>query len=161
MQTHLLFAALIFALALASAGCSDSDAPQRQRSIAAPIAGVAPAATDGPALKPQPIPAAPKVAARGYFLMDFTSGQVLASVNEHERLEPASLTKLMTAYAVFHSLKSGRISLADEVHVSPYARDQDGSRMFIEAKSRVSVENLIQGMIVQSGNDATVALAEH
>lgn len=162
MQTRPLFTALTFALALTSAGCSDSDTPQRQRSIAAPIAGVAPPpAADGPALKPQPIPAAPKVAARGYFLMDFTSGQVLTAMNENERLEPASLTKLMTAYAVFHSLKSGRISLADEVHISPYAREQDGSRMFVEVNSRVSVESLIQGMIVQSGNDATVALAEH
>jgi D-alanyl-D-alanine carboxypeptidase (penicillin-binding protein 5/6) len=67
----------------------------------------------------------------------------------------------MTAYAVFHALKDGRIRLDDQVRISPYARDQDGSRMFVEVGTFVTVENLIQGMIVQSGNDATVALAEH
>ena len=109
----------------------------------------------------RPIPAPPQVQARGYFLMDYVSGQVLAAINENERLEPASLTKLMTAYAVFHALKDGRIKLDDQVRISPHARDQDGSRMFVEVGTQVSVENLIQGMIVQSGNDATVALAEH
>ncbi len=154
---------LLLVCALALTACSDSDptAPQATRSVAAPVGGVAPAATTAPALKPPPIPAAPKVAARGYFLMDFTSGQVLAAINEDQRLEPASLTKLMSAYAVFHALKDGRIKLDDQVRVSAHARDQDGSRMFIEVGTSVSVENLIQGMIVQSGNDATVALAEH
>ncbi|AMN46722.1 D-alanyl-D-alanine carboxypeptidase (penicillin-binding protein 5/6) [Steroidobacter denitrificans] len=113
------------------------------------------------AVKPPPIPAAPQINARGYILMDFVSGQVLAATNENERLEPASLTKLMSAYAVFHALKDGRIKLDDPVRISTYARAQEGSRMFVEAGSLVSVEDLIQGMIVQSGNDATVALAEH
>jgi D-alanyl-D-alanine carboxypeptidase (penicillin-binding protein 5/6) len=76
-------------------------------------------------------------------------------------MEPASLTKLMSAYAIFHALKDGRIKLTDEVRISPHARDQDGSRMFVEVGTMVTVENLIQGLIVQSGNDATVALAEH
>ena len=93
--------------------------------------------------------------------MDFTTGQVLAEQNADERLEPASLTKLMSAYAVFHALKDGRIKIDDMVTISPHARDQDGSRMFVNVGTQVSVENLIQGMIVQSGNDATVALAEH
>jgi penicillin-binding protein 6. Serine peptidase. MEROPS family S11 len=101
------------------------------------------------------------VPARGYYLIDYQTNQVLAAHNENERLEPASLTKLMTAYAVFHALKDGRIKLDDMVRISAYARSQEGSRMFVEAGSLVSVENLIQGMIVQSGNDATVALAEH
>ena len=153
---------LLAACALALTACSDSTPPQTTRSLAAPVGGVAPpAATTAPALKPPPIPAAPQVKARGYFLMDFTSGQTLAAINENERLEPASLTKLMSAYAVFHALKDGRIKLDDQVRVSAHARDQDGSRMFIEVGTVVSVENLIQGMIVQSGNDATVALAEH
>ena len=154
---------LLAACALALVACSDSDStqPQGTRSVAAPVAGVAPAATTAPALKPPPIPAAPQVNARGYYLMDFTSGQVLAEMNADQRLEPASLTKLMSAYAIFHALKDGRIKLTDEVRISPHARDQDGSRMFVEVGTLVSVENLIQGLIVQSGNDATVALAEH
>jgi len=158
---------LLAACALTLVACSDSDstasqgAQQTTRSIAAPVGGVAPAATTVPALKPLPIPAPPKVSARGYYLLDFTSGQVLAETNANERLEPASLTKLMSAYAVFHALKDGRIKLDDQVRISAHARDQDGSRMFVDVGTMVSVENLIQGMIVQSGNDATVALAEH
>ncbi|HKR34772.1 MAG TPA: D-alanyl-D-alanine carboxypeptidase family protein [Steroidobacteraceae bacterium] len=153
---------LLAAFALALTACSDSTStPQVTRSVAAPVGGVAPAATTAPALKPPPIPAAPQVKARGYYLMDFTSGQVLAEVNADQRLEPASLTKLMSAYAIFHALKDGRIKLTDEVRISKHARDQDGSRMFVEVGTSVTVENLIQGLIVQSGNDATVALAEH
>src|SRR4029450_5953606 len=125
----------------------------------APVAGVAPAAPGAPALKPPPIPAAPQVNARGYYLLDFTSGQVLAQTNADQRLEPASLTKLMSAYAIFHALKDGRIKMDDQVRISAHARDQDGSGMFIGVGTTVSVENLVQGMIVQSGNDATVALA--
>ena len=131
-----------------------------ERTVAAPLSEFT-AATNASGIKPPPIPAPPKVQARGYILLDFASNQRLAASNENERLEPASLTKLMTAYAVFHALKDGRIKLDDQVRVSAYARDQDGSRMFIDVGTQVSVENLIQGMIVQSGNDATVALAEH
>lgn len=153
---------LLAACVLALTSCSDSSTPQVTRSVAAPVGGVAPApATTAPALKPPPIPAAPKVNARGYYLMDFTSGQMIAEMNADQRLEPASLTKLMSAYAIFHALKDGRIKLTDEVRISAHARDQDGSRMFVDVGSLVSVENLIQGLIVQSGNDATVALAEH
>jgi D-alanyl-D-alanine carboxypeptidase (penicillin-binding protein 5/6) len=153
---------LLAAFTLVLTACSDSTStPQGTRSVAAPVGGVAPAATTAPALKPPPIPAAPQIKARGYYLMDFTSGQVLAEVNADQRLEPASLTKLMSAYAIFHALKDGRIKLTDEVRISKHARDQDGSRMFVEVGTSVTVENLIQGLIVQSGNDATVALAEH
>jgi D-alanyl-D-alanine carboxypeptidase (penicillin-binding protein 5/6) len=154
------FTPTLIALAFTTliAGCSDAPSPAAARSVAAPLGA---SETSAPGLKPPPVPAAPQVQARGYFLMDFVSGQVLAATNENERLEPASLTKLMTAYAVFHALKDGRIKLDDQVRISPYARDQDGSRMFVEVGTQVSVENLIQGMIVQSGNDATVALAEH
>jgi D-alanyl-D-alanine carboxypeptidase (penicillin-binding protein 5/6) len=154
---------LLAACALALAACSDSEPTQLQgtRSVAAPVGGVAPPASTAPALKPPPIPGAPQVNARGYYLMDLTTGQVLAEMNADQRLEPASLTKLMSAYAIFHALKDGRIKLTDEVRISPHARDQDGSRMFVEVNTFVSVENLLQGLIVQSGNDATVALAEH
>jgi serine-type D-Ala-D-Ala carboxypeptidase (penicillin-binding protein 5/6) len=155
-----LSACAVALCALGLIACSDST-PHGTRSVAAPVAGVAPPASTAPSLKPPPIPAPPQVNARGYFLMDFTSGQVLAEVNADQRLEPASLTKLMSAYAIFHALKDGRIKLTDQVRISAHARDQDGSRMFIEVGTTVSVENLIQGVIVQSGNDATVALAEH
>ncbi len=148
-------------LALSLVACSDSDTPApAERTIAAPLPDIATTA-DATGVKPPPIPAPPQVQARGYILLDYTSGQPLAASNENERLEPASLTKLMSAYAVFHALKDGRIKMTDMVTISPHARAQDGSRMFVDVGTQVSVENLIQGMIVQSGNDATVALAEH
>lgn len=92
--------------------------------------------------------------------MDANSGQILASSHPDERTEPASLTKLMTAYVVFHALKDGVIHLDDPVTISVKAWKMGGSRTFAKVGSQVSVENLIQGMVVQSGNDATVALAE-
>src|SRR5262249_15228751 len=88
-------------------------------------------------------------------------GQVLAGDHADDRMEPASITKLMSAYVVFKALEEKRIHLDDMVTISAHARAQEGSRMFVEVGTRVSVENLIQGEIVQSGNDATVALAEH
>ena len=106
------------------------------------------------------MPQAPEVAAKAYLLMDVTSGQVLASLNPDQAVEPASLTKLMTAYIVFDALKAGRISLTQTFGVSERAWKMPGSRMFIDPKMQVPVEDLIKGMIVQSGNDATMALAE-
>lgn len=106
-------------------------------------------------------PPPPDISARGYLLMDADSGRVLASKNEDESLEPASITKLMTAYAVFRALRSGQISLDDTVRVSEKAWRTPGSRMFIEVGTQVAVKDLLPGMIVQSGNDASVALAEH
>jgi D-alanyl-D-alanine carboxypeptidase (penicillin-binding protein 5/6) len=161
--SHLISLAAPLTLALSLVACSDSEpeaAATPERTVAAPLPDVA-ALTNASGTKPPPIPAPPQVQARGYILLDYTSNQTLAATNENERLEPASLTKLMSAYAVFHALKDGRIKLEDLVTISPHARDQDGSRMFVDVGTQVSVENLIQGMIVQSGNDATVALAEH
>ena len=109
---------------------------------------------------PSLIPSPPRLAASGYILMDYQSGQVLAESKAAERMEPASLTKMMTAYTVFHELKAGHISLDDMVRVSEKAWRMPGSRMFIEVGSQVSVEELLKGMIIQSGNDASVALAE-
>jgi D-alanyl-D-alanine carboxypeptidase (penicillin-binding protein 5/6) len=106
------------------------------------------------------MPAPPPVAAKAYLLLDVPSGQVLQSLGADERLEPASLTKLMTAYVVFGALREQRISLTQNVPVSERAWKAEGSRMFIEPRKPVSVEELIQGMIIQSGNDACVALAE-
>jgi D-alanyl-D-alanine carboxypeptidase (penicillin-binding protein 5/6) len=108
-----------------------------------------------------PIPQPPIIGAKSYLLIDGATGAELASLNADERLAPASLTKLMTAYAVFRSLGEGQIKLDDDVLVSEKAWRTEGSRMFIEVGSRVSVEKLLLGMIVQSGNDASVALAEH
>ncbi len=109
----------------------------------------------------QPVPSSPEVGARGYVLLDHNSGRILAARNENERLDPASITKLMTAYAVFRALQSGQISLDDSVMISEKAWRTAGSRMFIEVGTRVTVDALLQGMIVQSGNDASVALAEY
>ena len=105
---------------------------------------------------PQP----PAVAARAWLLMDTASGQVIAAANPDERLEPASLTKLMTAYLVFAALRNKSIALDQTVQVSERAWRAAGSRMFIEPRKPVTVEELIQGMVVQSGNDACIALAE-
>lgn len=108
-----------------------------------------------------PVPAPPAAAARGYILVDFNSGEVLAEKDADVPMDPASITKLMTAYAVFSELRKGHMALDDMVTVSERAWRTGGSRMFIEVGTRVSVEDLIRGMIIQSGNDASVALAEH
>jgi len=102
----------------------------------------------------------PAVAARAWLTLDVTSDQTIAAQAPDTRVEPASLTKLMTAYLVFDALKQGRISLQDTVRVSEQAWKTEGSRMFINVNTRVAVQDLLYGMIVQSGNDATVALAE-
>jgi serine-type D-Ala-D-Ala carboxypeptidase (penicillin-binding protein 5/6) len=105
-----------------------------------------------------PIP--PEIEARAYLLIDTTSNQILAAKNADQAVEPASLTKLMTAYLVFDALKTKKISLDQTLPVSVRAWKMEGSRMFIDPKMMVRVEDLIKGMIVQSGNDATIALAE-
>ena len=107
------------------------------------------------------IPSPPRLAASGHVLLDFHSGQVISETNASEQMEPASLTKMMTAYAVFHELKAGNIQLQDKVRVSEKAWRMTGSRMFIEVNTFVTVEELLKGLIIQSGNDASVALAEH
>ena len=106
------------------------------------------------------VPQPPEVAARSYLLMDVTANQILASKDIDAPLEPASLTKLMTAYLVFDALRSKKIDLKQTFPVSERAWKMPGSRMFIDPKMQVPVEDLIKGMIVQSGNDATMALAE-
>lgn len=107
------------------------------------------------------MPQPPIIGAKSYLLIDGDTGAELASLKPDERLAPASLTKIMTAYAVFRALGEGQISLDDEVTVSEKAWRTQGSRMFIEVGTKVTVEELLLGMIVQSGNDASVALAEH
>jgi serine-type D-Ala-D-Ala carboxypeptidase (penicillin-binding protein 5/6) len=108
-----------------------------------------------------PLPSPPEVAASSYQLIDFHSGRVLAERDADKRVEPASLTKILTAYTVFRELKQGNISLDDTVLISEKAWRTPGSRMFVEVGKRVKISDLIKGMIIQSGNDACVALAEH
>ena len=109
----------------------------------------------------RPVPAPPIIGATSYLMIDAKSGHELASLKPDLPIPPASLTKLMTTYVVFHAIEDGRISLEDEVTVSEKAWRMQGSRMFIEVGNRVSVKDLLLGVIVQSGNDASVALAEH
>ena len=103
---------------------------------------------------------APEIAARSYLLLDVTANQILAAKDIDSPVEPASLTKLMTEYLVFDALKSKKIDLKQTFGVSERAWKMPGSRMFIDPKMQVPVEDLIKGMVVQSGNDATMALAE-
>ena len=106
------------------------------------------------------VPQPPEVDAKAHFLIDMHSGRVLSADGADERVEPASLTKMMTSYVVFSEMARGKFELADQVLVSEKAWRMKGSRMFIEVGTRVSVEALLMGLIVQSGNDAAVALAE-
>ena len=105
-------------------------------------------------------PPAPRIAGRAWIVGDLTSGQVLVAENADERMEPASLTKLMTAYVVFAALRDRRLALDQQVPVSTHAWRAPGSRMFIDPHKPVTVDELIKGMEVQSGNDACIALAE-
>ncbi|MFQ5981853.1 MAG: D-alanyl-D-alanine carboxypeptidase family protein, partial [Woeseiaceae bacterium] len=113
------------------------------------------------AVEMRPIPAPPIVGAKSYHVVDGNTGHELASLKPDTRLAPASLTKLMTAYAIFKALEENQIAHDDQVTVSEKAWRTPGSRMFIEVGTRVTVQQLLLGMIVQSGNDASVALAEH
>ncbi len=108
-----------------------------------------------------PIPAAPKVAAKNYILVDANSGRVLAEKEADIQVEPASITKLMTSYVIYNELDAGRLSMDDMVTISEKAWRMGGSRMYVEVDKQVSVHDLMKGLIIQSGNDATVALAEH
>lgn len=112
------------------------------------------------ALAQAQVPVPPEIAARSYLLLDVTANQILAAKDVDSPVEPASLTKLMTAYLVFDALKSHKLDLKQTLPVSERAWKMPGSRMFIDPKMQVSVEDLVKGMIVQSGNDATMALAE-
>ena len=108
-----------------------------------------------------PIPAPPSLNASSYILADADSNRIIAEKDADTPVEPASITKIMSGFLVFQSLAEGLISLEDKVLISARAGHTGGSKMFIETSSLVSVEDLIKGMIIQSGNDATIALAEH
>lgn len=120
------------------------------------LAATAPAQT-----QPIPVPSPPQLGAESYILMDFHSGRMLVDESSDLRRDPASLTKIMTAFVTFSELRAGNLAMDDTVRISERAWRTGGSRMFVEVGSDVTVENLLRGMIIQSGNDASVALAEH
>ena len=113
------------------------------------------------AAEPRPLPAPPIIGATSYLAIDGRTGYEVAAFEPDKAVAPASLTKLMAAYVVFKSLEANQVQLSDEVTVSEKAWRAEGSRMFIEVGKRVAVQDLLLGMIVQSGNDASIALAEH
>jgi len=129
--------------------------------LAAPAPAPVPAPTPAAAAaSAAPIPLPPAVDARSYALIDYQSGRVLAQSHLDDRAEPASLTKLMTAYVVFKALAENRLKLTDMVTISEHAWRAEGSRTFVQVGTQIPADILIKGMIVQSGNDATIALAE-
>ncbi|MEO7207908.1 MAG: D-alanyl-D-alanine carboxypeptidase family protein [Steroidobacteraceae bacterium] len=150
--------------AVFSATCWAAKPHHKHVAAAARAASAAPSAStpavSAPVVAGMAIPGPPQVDARADILADYQTGKVLAASNATDRMEPASLTKLMTAYIVFHELSVGKLKLQDMVTVSEHAWRSEGSRTFIELGKPVSVNDLILGMIVQSGNDATIALAE-
>ena len=126
------------------------------------IAAFALSSADAQTARPTPgLPQPPALEVSSFVLMEQSTGAVLASREPDLRVEPASITKIMSAYVVFESMRAGEIRLSEEAVVSENAWRMQGSRTFLDLNSRVSVENLLLGMIVQSGNDASVALAEH
>jgi len=139
--------AACLALALTLSGAAAQQAP-----LVAPVTSV-------PVHTFSSIPA-PELNATAWFSLDVTSGQIIAAHKGETRIEPASLTKLMTAWLVFEALENGSLTLEQTVRISEVAWKTEGSRMFVKPNTQVSVHDLLQGMIVQSGNDATVALAE-
>lgn len=157
LKPALLAAAFAATFGLALSGCGSGD---KDADAAATDAAVAGAPAAAAATTPTAVPPPPQLQARSFIVIDHDSGRVLAALEPDSKQEPASLTKLMTAYGVFKALKEGRLQLTDMVTISERAWRQEGSRMFVEVGKQVSVNDLLQGMIVQSGNDATVALAE-
>jgi D-alanyl-D-alanine carboxypeptidase (penicillin-binding protein 5/6) len=155
----LLLTSALLALQPLSGSALVLAAPHKHKA-AAPAATPAPAAATPAPAASNGLPTAPDVDATAYILMDFASGKVLAERDADKRVEPASLTKLMTCYAVFHALRAGSLKLTDMVTISEHAWRAEGSRTFVQVGSQVPAETLIKGMIVQSGNDATIALAE-
>lgn len=114
-----------------------------------------------PAPMELPLPSAPTLAAKSYVLMDFNSGQFLVENNPDMRVEPASITKLMSAYIIYGAIKRGDLTLETPINISEKAWRMEGSKMFVRVGTQVKVDDLLNGMIIQSGNDATIALAEH
>jgi D-alanyl-D-alanine carboxypeptidase (penicillin-binding protein 5/6) len=163
MKSRALVLALAVSLLQALGGGAAALAATHKQKATTPPATTpapAPAATPATVAPGSSIPNPPDVDATAYVLIDYASGKVLAERDADKRVEPASLTKLMTCYAVFHALKAGTLKLDEPVTISEHAWRAEGSRTFVQVGSQVPAETLIKGMIVQSGNDATIALAE-
>ena len=171
---YLIASALVFFCAAApSPAHAQTPAPTAEAPAAAPAAPALP--TPQPVAKPAlpvpgagagPTPPPPTIAAKSWVLMDFASGQVLAESNKDARVAPASITKVMTSYVVSAELARGKIHLDDQVFISEHAwrsggAGTDGSTSFLQLNSKVALKDLLYGMIIQSGNDAAIALAEH
>lgn len=162
----LLLSATLTAEEASSVATPSSAKPTEKTPTTAATPGVQPASTppvvSGTApVQPIENKVIPTIDASAYLLQDFYSGSILLEKNIDNRVQPASLTKLMTAYVVFTHLESGKIKLSDQVKISDKAWRMGGSRMYLETNTLVSVESLIKGMVIQSGNDASVALAEY
>jgi serine-type D-Ala-D-Ala carboxypeptidase (penicillin-binding protein 5/6) len=156
-----LLACLLTCLSTLPWAAGEPARPAPPPASAAPAVAVAVAAPPATAQGESPIPAPPQLEAKGYLLIDFNTGATLAQTNADERLEPASLTKIMTGYTIYRALAAGRVHLTDQVSISENAWRTGGSKMFVEVGKQVGMEDLLRGMIIQSGNDASVALAEH
>lgn len=148
----LRFASLVLAATLSTAPVHA--APTTASAIQPTPVPLAPAAA-------MPLPSPPSIAAKAHLLMDYHSGRILAESNIDMRVEPASITKLMTAYIIYGAMKRGDLSPETMVNISEKAWRMQGSKMFVRVGTQVRVDDLLKGMIVQSGNDATIALAEH
>src|SRR6185437_9335191 len=157
MRSSTLCCALLVAAAAFSA---PAVAQKPAAKPAAPAASPAPATSSAPAVTPAGGPVAPSIAAASWVLVDTLSGQTLGASNPDERRDPASITKLMTAYVAFGALRAKTITPSQMVQVSQHAWKAEGSRMFIEPRKAVSVDELLHGVIIQSGNDASIAIAE-
>jgi serine-type D-Ala-D-Ala carboxypeptidase (penicillin-binding protein 5/6) len=163
---HRLLVLAAFVIAASSALAQDA-VPVPQSQLPAPVASAPnvpvpvsqlPATAANAAM---PLPPQPSLPVKSYVLMDYDTGQVLAEQDADKRVEPASITKIMAAFVVFEELKAGRLKLTDLVTISEKAWRMEGSRMFAKVGDQIPVEQLMLGMIVTSGNDSTVALAEH
>ena len=151
-QTTALWSAIVLASALFVTLLDPVSAQQPQPNQPQP---------NQPAAAAQIVPRAPEIAASSYILMDARTGKVIAEQNADVQLPPASLTKIMTAYIAEVEIDNGNMSLDDEVHISEKAWRTQGSKMFVDLDSKVRVEDILRGIIIQSGNDASVAMAEH
>lgn len=150
-----LVAAPVSIFAQAAAPAPAATAPAAVAAAAAPVLAGGIAMVGDLATVPAPV-----LTAKAWLTLDVNSGQIIAAQNPDEKIEPASLTKLMSAYVVFEAIDNKRLALDQKVNISEQAWKTEGSRMFVKPHTQVSVDELLQGLIVQSGNDATVALAE-
>ncbi len=156
MSKRMLKALLLSLLLLGNVALAEGEESFKQVENTAPY--------NDPSLPPEiiaPAPGVPEIEARSYLLVDFQSGDELAGFNPGMKVEPASITKLMTAYIIYRELGKGTIKFEDEVLISEKAWKMEGSRMFVELGKKVRLGDLLRGMIIQSGNDAAMALVEH